>query len=717
MQITNNLTWWRVVTTILILLYLAACDTKEKEAAITPPVARIEPKVTTIHGHKRIDNYDWIRDDTRSDPEVIALLEAENDYTRAMMSGSTGLRDELFHEITARLQDTDSTVPVKEGKYYYHREFRAGGEYPVYFREPADTDGRREVILDVNELSRGYEYYQLANWSVSRNGKTLAFAEDTLSRREYTIRFKDLESGEILPDRIKSVERNIAWANDNRTMFYVVKHPQTLRPYRVYRHLLGTSVSQDQMVYEETDPGFYISVYTSRSHEFVVISIQSTDASEIQLIDAHEPTSQPRIFWPREPGHEYRLRHVPGRFYILTNWRAPNFRLMSATDSGSVDRPGWKEVVPHRTHILLQDIEVFSDHIAVNELIGGLPQLRVIDRDSGESHTIAFNDPAYTAWLHSNPEVTAKQLRYVYSSLTTPDSVYEYDMDTRQTRLLKQDEVIGDFDPADYTSERVYITVRDGTKVPVSLVYKTADYEHGRNPLYIKGYGSYGLSLEPEFDSLRLSLLDRGFVYAIAHIRGGQEMGRRWYENGKLFNKQNTFQDFIDVTRALVDKGYGASDKVFASGASAGGLLMGVIANEAPELYRGIVARVPFVDVMNTMLDESIPLTAGEYTEWGNPHEKAAYDYMLAYSPYDQVKPQAYPNMLITTGLWDSQVQYFEPVKWVSKLRKMKTDDNLLLLHVDMNTGHGGASGRYERYRMDALAYAFILKTLSRPRS
>lgn len=718
MQLTHRFTGWRVTATSLILLGLVGCGTDNDDAAIKAPVARTEPKITTIHGQTRVDYYDWIRDDTRSDPAVLSLLEAENEYTRVMMARSQGLRDKLFSEITSRLLDNDSTVPVKEGDYYYHREFRAGGDYPVYLREPAGPGAgpsdNPEVILDVNELSTGHDYYQVDNWRITKDGNTLAFAEDTVSRREYTIRFKDLESGEMLPDRIEGVERNVAWANDNQTMFYVVKHPETLLPYKVYRHRLGAPVAQDQLVYEESDPGFYTSVYTSRSHEYVIISIQSTDTSEIRLIDADTPAATPTVFLPREAGHEYRLRHVSGTFYILTNWQARNFRLMSVPASEIGDKSAWSEVVPHRRQVLLQDVEVFDEHIAVNELVDGLTQLRVIDRNDGQSHAVAFNDPTYTAWLHSNPEVSAKKLRYVYSSLTTPDSVYEYDMETRRTELLKQDKVVGGFDPADYTSERLFVTARDGTGIPVSLVYKTASFQQGTNPIYIEGYGAYGLSLEPEFHSLRLSLLDRGFVYAIAHVRGGQEMGRPWYEDGKLFNKKHTFTDFIDITRGLVKAGYADRDKVFASGASAGGLLMGVIANEAPELYRGIIAHVPFVDVINTMLDESIPLTVGEYTEWGNPHQQAAYDYMLDYSPYDQVKRQAYPNLLVTTGLWDSQVQYFEPVKWVSKLRKFKSDDNLLLLHVDMNTGHGGASGRYDRYRIDALEYAFILEVLAR---
>lgn len=700
---------------LVLLLLVAGCwRNSDDSVAIAPPVAAVEPKEISVHGDVRVDDYYWVRDDTRSDPKVLALLDAENEYTRAVMAHTKTLQSELFNEIAGRLKTEDRTVPVKLGDYFYHREFREGREYPVYVRRQDEPGSVPQVILDVNELSHGHDYYEVANWSVSEDGNVMAFAEDQVGRREYTIRFKDLRSGRLLPDSIEEVESDIAWAKDNVSVFYVAKDPVTLLPYRVFRHVLGTAVEEDKLVYEETDTSFYTSVYASRSHDYVVISMQSTDTSEIRLIDADDPGSAPKMFAPREPGIEYRVRHVPGDFYVLTNWNALNYRLMRTPEAGIGDRRSWTEVIPARDEVLLQDVEVFSDYLVVNERTGGLPHLRVIHRHTGEEDTISFHDPTYTARLHSNPEIETTKLRYVYSSLTTPESVFEYDMAHNTTELLKQDEVLGGFDAARYRSERLFITARDGTQVPVSLVYRPDLRRPTENPMYIYGYGSYGISINPSFQSLRLSLLDRGFVYAIVHVRGGQEMGRDWYREGKLLHKRNTFTDFIDATRELVARGYGARDKVFAGGGSAGGLLMGVIANEAPELYRGIIAHVPFVDVVTTMLDESIPLTSGEFDEWGDPRDKTYYDYMLSYSPYDQVKAQDYPNMFVTTGLWDSQVQYYEPVKWVSRLRKVKTDDNLLLLHIDMNTGHSGASGRYERYRIDALEYAFILDVLHR---
>lgn len=681
-----------------------------------PPVAHKVPHEITVHGDTRVDNYYWIRDDSRSDPEMLSLLEAENAYTAAMMAPTSDLQNELFAEMTGRLKVEDDTVPVKRGNYFYHREYRAGGEYPIYLRRRDAPASEPEVMLDVNELSRGHDYYAVGNWSVSPGDDLLAYAEDTVSRREYTIRVKSLATGELLPDCLTGVESDIAWANDNRTLFYVVKDPQTLLPYQVWRHEIGSPRADDVLVYEESDPAFYTSVYKSRSDDYIVIAVNSTDASEIRLISADDPASTPEVFLPRSEGLEYRIRHVPGWFYVITNWQARNFRLMRTPDAAPGGLDEWEEVVPHREDVLLQDVEVFERYVVVSERKSGLTQLRVIDRETGEQSPIEFQDEAYTARLHSNPEPSTTKLRFVYSSLTTPESVIEYDMASGASRLLKQDEVVGAFDPRDYTSERIFIEARDGTAVPVSLVYRPDRFTPGESPLYVTGYGAYGISSNPSFHTLRLSLLDRGFVYAIAHVRGGQEMGREWYEDGKLLNKRNTFNDFIDATRALLDEGFGSPDAVFAGGGSAGGLLMGVIANEAPDLYTGIVAHVPFVDLMTTMLDESIPLTTGEYSEWGDPRDPEFYDYMLGYSPYDQVREQAYPHLLVTTGLWDSQVQYFEPVKWVQKLRELKTNDNLLLLHVDMQTGHSGASARYERYRVDALEYAFILHVLRQTR-
>ncbi len=702
---------------------LPGCESREIEVdGIEPPVAMEVEKILSIHGDDRRDEYYWIRDDDRQDPAVLRLLAEENAYTRKMMAHLGGLQDELFDEISNRLVSDDRTVPVRTGSYYYYREYKPGGEYPVYLRSPVNDPDSPYVMLDANELSIGHDYYHIGGWSVSLDEKLLAYAEDTVSRREYVIKIKNLETGNLLEDKLVDVAPDIAWAADNRSLFYVAKDTETLLPYRVYHHLLGTSQDEDRLVYEETDDAFYTSVRASRSKKYIVITIESTDSTEVRLVSAAEPTRTPIIFQAREEAHEYRIQHVGSTFYILTNWRAENFRLMKVEEKFIGDKSRWQEMIPHRESVLLQDMAIFKNYIAINERINGLAQLRVLELngesaiDADQGRIINFPDPAYTASLHSNPEVDTDTLRYVYSSLTTPQSDFEFDMETGQSTLLKEETVLGGFDRKRYTAERVSFESRDGTRVPVSLVYKTSLFKKGRNPIYVYAYGSYGYAIDPKFVSRRLSLLDRGFVYAMIHVRGGEDLGRPWYADGKMLNKKNTFNDFIDGSRFLVSQGYGDKDKVFAVGGSAGGLLMGVIANEAPEVYKGIVAHVPFVDVVTTMLDETIPLTSGEFNEWGNPRDKEYYDYMLSYSPYDQVKAQRYPNMLVTTGLHDSQVQYFEPVKWVSRLRRLKLDDNLLLMDINMETGHGGASGRYERHRLDALEYAFLLDLAGKTR-
>ena len=677
---------------------------------IVPPIAEQRDKILSIHGDDRLDEYYWIRDDQRQDPDVLNLLAQENAYTKAMMSHSEKFQETLFEEISGRLVSDDRTVPVRTGNYVYFREYRQGGEYPLYVRAPTANQEAESILLDANELSYGHEFYQIGNWSVSPGETLLAYAEDTVSRRQYTLRFKDLESGTRLADEIENVSPAMAWAADNQNLFYVEKHSKTLLPYRVYRHKLGTPRESDVQVYEEKDDAFHTSVHTTRSRKYVVISMGSTDSSEIRLVRADDPDAEPAIFLPREDHHEYRIRHIEGMFYVLTNWQAKNFRLMKVKEEDIGDKSHWQEVIPHRPDVLLQDVEIFTNYLVVNERIDALPRIRVINLTDGKNTVIDFPDPAYTARLHANPEVDTDRLRYVYSSLTRPESVYEFNMESGESVLLKEERVLGGFNQSKYRSERKVFTARDGTRVPVSLVYRADLFKEGSNPVYVYAYGSYGYSANPSFLSKRLSLLDRGFVYAMVHVRGGEDLGRHWYEDGRLLNKKNTFNDFIDATRYLVAEGIADADNVFAVGGSAGGLLMGVIANEAPELYKGIVAHVPFVDVITTMLDESIPLTSGEFDEWGNPKERDYYDYMLSYSPYDQVKAQNYPNMLVTTGLYDSQVQYFEPVKWVSRLRRLKQDDNLLLIDINMDTGHGGSSGRYERHRLDALEYAFILE-------
>lgn len=707
------------IVTALMFLILAACKPAEENTQVLtsipqPPVAVKIPKLLTIHDDPRIDEYYWIRDDDRKDKQVLDLLKKENEYTRQVMAHSEALQDSLYAELTSRLTVDDQTVPIKKQDYWYYREFREGGEYPVYLRRPDDFDRRNdiEVLLDANSLSKGHEFYNLGNWAVSSGQNLIAYAEDFVSRRLYTIRVKDLDGEKLFSERIQNTSGDIAWANDNKTFFYVKRDLQTLLPYQVYRHYIGADPATDALIYEETDKKYATHVYKSRDLGFVIIASKSSLSSEYRLIDANHPEQEPMVFLDREAEHEYTI-HPHGKvFYIRTNWQAKNFRLMKVNRQDTNDKDKWVEVIPARENVLLEDVEVFDNYLAVNERDNGQTMLRVIDSATLESRNLSFPDPVYSTSFHSNPELDTSRLRYRYSSLTTPDSIYEYDMQNGGTRLLKQDEVVGGFEPSWYKSERIFATARDGTRIPVSIVYRKNLRKHRANPLYIHAYGSYGYSSEATFGSARLSLLDRGFVYAIVHVRGGEEMGRQWYLDGKMLKKRNTFWDFIDATRFLVDEGYGDKDKVFASGVSAGGLLMGVVANEAPELYKGIIAHVPFVDVVTTMLDESIPLTTGEFDEWGNPLDKKYYEYMLSYSPYDQVKAQHYPNIFVTTGLWDSQVQYYEPVKWVAKLRDMKLDDNLVLIDINMDAGHGGASGRYKRYRTTALEYAFVLDLL-----
>lgn len=706
----------RFLALLLVICGLAGCGQREPVPPPPhPPVAKRIPHKLTVDGHTRIDNYYWIQKDSRSNPAVLKLLKAENAYTKEAMAPTEHLQQELFDEIAARLQTSDKTVPVKLGEYLYRKEIWPGHQYPVYVRRRDRPGAKRQIMLDVNRLSIGHDYFHIGNWSVSPNNDILAFAEDTVGRRQYTIRFKNLVTGQFLPDEIKDAGSDLAWANDNRTLFYVHKNPQTLRPYEVYRHVLGTNPADDKLVYKETNPAFYASVYPSRANDYVIISLQSEDSNEIRLIDANHPDRPPKLFLAREPHLEYQIRHVPGWFYIITNWRAPNYRLMKTPDTELGSKSTWQTVIPASKHVYLKDIEVFSRFIALNETAGGLTHLRVINRDTSTSHTIPFKDPTYTAALYSNPSLDTTRLRYVYSSLTTPQSIYSYNMVDGKTRLLKRQKVSGGYNPKNYVSKRIFIRARDGAEVPVSLVYRKDKFRRGHNPLLISAYGAYGIPDEPSFSSPRLSLLNRGFVYAIAHVRGGNEMGHQWYVEGRLLDKRNTFNDFVDATRALIKRGYGEKGKVFASGASAGGLIMGVIANEVPHLYRGIIARVPFVDLVTSMSDPNIPLTSGEFREWGNPRINKDYQYMMSYSPYDRVKAQQYPNMFVTTALYDSQVQYYGPVKWVCKLRHYNTGHSLVLLHVSMDDGHSGASSQYQRSRLQALEYAFILYVLKHP--
>ena len=695
----------------MLLSLLMACDRTElrhRNTSGAPIADQVETWIGT-GDQKRRDEYYWIRDDSRSDPKVLALLEAENAYTNRVLAHTGKLQQTLFEEITGRLTDSDRSVPVRNGPFSYIRRFNRGGEYPVYLRFPVSKPSQEQLLLDANSLSSGHDFYRIGNWVVSPDHQRIAYAEDTLSRRLFTIKIRDIETQQDLSDHLSGAATSIAWSADGEALFYVRKHPETLHEYEVYRHTIGTSADQDVLVYREQDTSFSISLSESRSKKFIIIRHESTDSTEVSLIPADQPDSEIRTFLERQANHEYRVRHHAGFFYVLTNWQAPNFRLMRVADNQLNSRESWQEIVPARANVFMSDFEVFDEFIVVEERVQGLSKLKISFFDDREGISIPVHETPYRISLDSNPESASRVIRYQFSSLITPDSVYEYDIHTGQSTLLKQDQIEGHYDPDWYHSERLGFTARDGAQVPVSMLYHKDHYQAGSNPAYLYAYGAYGYSSPPYFRKSIFSLIDRGFVFVIIHVRGGQELGRDWYEQGRLLNKKNTFNDFIDGTRFLSENNYIAADQAFASGGSAGGLLMGVIANQAPELYRGIIARVPFVDVITTMLDGSIPLTNLEFSEWGDPRNERHYDYMLSYSPYDQVRTQNYPSMLVTTGLFDSQVQYFEPVKWVSRLRRLKTDNNKLLLDVDMKSGHGGSSGRYQRYRKTALEYAFIV--------
>jgi oligopeptidase B len=681
---------------------------------IKPPIAAVRAHtVSSPHG-KRSDPYYWLRDDERTDPEVLAYLSAENAYHAQHLAPVKPLEDKINAEIIARLKQDDSTVPYRKNGYWYYIRFEPGKEHPIFARRKTDLDAPEQVMLDANELSVGHDYYQVGELDVSPNSEWLAFCEDTVGRRQYALRFKNLLTGDILPSTIADVEPDVAWANDNATLLYIEKDPDTLLGLRVKKHVLGSDPHQDALVFEQTDKSLYTGISKSKSDRFIFIHMEGTLSSEWRYADASDPTLSFKVFFPRQSDHEYEIEHLDDRFIIRTNWQARNFRLMSVPIGKEQARSDWQTIVAHRDDTYIEDFEVFTRFIALSVRSGGLRKIGIqpLTVDGATEHFIASDEPAYTTFISANPEMDSEILRYTYSSLATPTTVYDYNMRTGEKTLLKRDSVLGDFDPSNYETELLFAPARDGKHVPVSLIHRKDFVRDGSAPLLQYAYGSYGLSTDPGFLSARFSLIDRGFVFAIAHIRGGQEMGRAWYDDGRLLHKKNSFADFIDVTHFLVARGYAADDKVFAMGGSAGGLLMGAIANISPQDYRGIVAQVPFVDVVTTMLDDSIPLTTNEYDEWGNPADGTLYDYMLSYSPYDNVRAQAYPAMLVTTGLWDSQVQYYEPAKWVAKLRSLKTDRNPLLLHIDMDAGHGGKAGRFQRYRETAMEYVFILDRL-----
>lgn len=663
-------------------------------------------RVASAHGDRE-DPFYWLRDDTRSDPQMLGYLRAENEYTDALLTPVKPLIEHLYREIVARIKQDDSTVPVRYRGYWYAVRYTTGQEYPIVVRRADAPDAAEVILLDGNALASGQPFFQLGGYEISPDNRLLAYTEDTVGRRQYRLRIKDLERGTLLPDVIENVDGSVAWADDNRTLLYVEKDPVTLLGRRVRAHVLG-STGEDVLLYEEPDESFDLTVERSKSERYLFIASESTTSSEWRYARTDDPQLQFKVVLPREEDHEYQIDHIDDRFLIRSNWRALNFRIVEAPVAVAADRSRWRDVVAHDPEIFVQDFEIFRTFLAVSERSRGLMNVRV-QRWNEAPFRLTADDPTYAMSLGVNPELDTTKLRYVYASLTTPTTTFEYDMTDGSRALLKREPVLGDFDPANYVSEFVWVPARDGERIPISIVYRKGTPLNGTAPLYQYGYGSYGLSMDPLFSSSRLSLLDRGFVYAMAHIRGGQELGRRWYDTGRLEHKWNTFHDFIDVTDHLIARGYCARDKVFAAGGSAGGLLMGVIANVAPDRYAGLVAHVPFVDIVTTMLDTSIPLTTLEYDEWGNPNDADAYAYMLSYSPYDNIRPHAYPAMLVTTGLWDSQVQYYEPAKWVAKLRRYNTGSKPVLMHVNLEAGHGGKSGRYEHMREIAREYGFVI--------
>jgi oligopeptidase B len=700
--------------TILLFLNLIAIKAvmaqKMTTNGLVAPLAQKKPFPMTIHNHTRIDDYYWLNN--RENPEVIDYLNAENTYTEKVMAPIASQKESLFEEMKARIKEKDESVPYKDGSYFYYSKYVEGGEYPVYCRKHKTLDAPEEIMLDGNEMAKGKTYFQIGGFEVSDNEDILAYGEDTISRRNYVLKFKNLKTGQIYPESIENTEGgSYAWAADNKTFFYVIRDQQTLLGNKVYRHVLGTDPKSDVLVFEEKNNQYYMGIGRMKSKKYIAIfSEQNGIATEYQLIKASQPNENPKTFLKRKNGLEYYIEHFENKFFIRTNLaNSYNYQLMEVEESMGGNPKNWKTKIQHRADVYLEGLEIFKNHLVLQERKEGLIQLRIIHQTTNEEHFLDFGEPTYDAYIGTNLEFDTEILRFGYNSMTTPNSTYDYDMAYKTKILKKEQEVLGGFDKTNYKTERIYAISRDGVKVPISIVYHKNTKLDGTSPLLQYAYGSYGASMDASFSSTRLSLLDRGFVYAICHIRGGQEMGRQWYEEGKMFKKINTFNDFVDCSKILIEKKYTSKDNLFAMGGSAGGLLMGAIINQAPELYKGVIAAVPFVDVVTTMLDESIPLTTGEFEEWGNPKNQKSYDYMLSYSPYDNVSKKKYPNMLVTTGLHDSQVQYWEPAKWVSKLRDYKTDNNILLLHTDMTSGHGGASGRFSALKNTALMYTFIL--------
>jgi oligopeptidase B len=682
--------------------------TKKMSDKIQPPVAKIVPKTLEKHGDKRVDNYYWLNQ--RENPEVIDYLDKENEYYQKSTAHTKQFQEELFLEMKGRIKEDDSSVPYLYNGYYYITRFEKGKDYPIYSRKKGSLEAKEEIMFDCNEMAKGHAYFNLSGLNVSEDNKWVAFGVDLVSRRQYTIQIKNLETGEILPVKLENTTGGSTWAGDNKTLFYTRKDAQTLRSDKVYKHTLGTDASLDSMVFHEKDDTFNTFVYKEKSKKYLVIGSSSTLTSEYQILDAKNPNGEFKIFQKRTRGLEYSISHYGDSFYIVTNKdKATNFKLMKTPETAT-SAENWIDLIGHRKDVLLEGIEIFKDYLVVEERSNGLNKIQIRPWNGKGEYYLPFAIETYTAYTTTNVDFDTEILRYGYQSMATPSSVIDFNMRTQEKKVLKEQEVLGGkFDKNNYIEERVWATATDGTKVPISMVYRKGIKKDGKNPLLLYAYGSYGATMDPYFSSTRLSLLDRGFIYAIAHIRGGEDLGREWYENGKLLKKINTFTDFIDCSKFVIAEKYTSASHLYAEGGSAGGLLMGAIVNMAPELYNGVIAQVPFVDVITTMLDDTIPLTTGEYDEWGNPNDKVYYDYMLSYSPYDQVKKQDYPNMYVSTGLHDSQVQYFEPAKWVAKLRVMKTNDKQLFLDTNMDAGHGGASGRFEALKELAKEFTFLL--------
>jgi len=673
-----------------------------------PPIAKQIPKELVAHNDVRIDHYFWMND--RENPEVIQYLEEENAYCDNALKHTEQFQKDLFEEMKAQIKEDDQSVPYKYNGYWYILKFETGKGYPIYIRRKETLEAPDELLFDCNKMAEGHSYFKLVGISISPDNKKVAFGLDTLGRRQYTLHIKDLTTNEVFPELIENTTGSSSWANDNKTLFYASKNEQTLRSENVYKHILNTNPENDTLVFHELDATFNVTVYKTKSREFIIIASYSTLTNEFQILDANQPNSEFKLFQPRIRGLEYSISHFDNQFYILTNLdNATNFKLMK-TNINKTDIEFWEEVIPHREDVMLEDIDIFKDFLVLSERENGLNQIRIKRWDNTDDYYLPFDNETYTAFTGTNVDFDTTKLRYGYNALTTPTSVIDFDMVTKTKEVKKEQEVLGGtFKKENYVSERIWATATDGTKIPMSVVHHKNTKKSKHTPLLIYAYGAYGSTIDPYFSSVRLSLLDRGFIYVIAHIRGSEYLGRSWYESGKLMLKKNTFTDFIDCTKYLIAHNYSSPSHLYAMGGSAGGLLMGSVINMAPNLYNGVVAQVPFVDVITTMLDDSIPLTTGEYDEWGNPNDIEYYNYIKSYSPYDNVTHQDYPNLLVTSGLHDSQVQYWEPTKWVAKLRAHKTDDNLLLLKTNMDAGHGGASGRFESLKEDALEFAFIL--------